>query len=65
MFCYCFLFIFNDFGLTNYLNIYRTNFRKIYWVGRTIAVDDQSEISFRSLKRRDVATDLCWHYPQN
>jgi len=37
---------FNDFCLTNYLSIYQTNLCLNFTVGRTIAVDDQSEISF-------------------
>ena len=49
MFCCCLFF--NDFVQTNYLNIYRTDLRQIYRVGRAVAVDDQSESSFfRSFK---------------
>jgi len=46
LFCCCFLFIFNDFCRPNYLEIYRTELYQIFRVGRTVAVDDQSEISF-------------------
>ena len=46
MFCLCFLKIFNDFSQTDYLNIYQTDLRQIFRVGRTMAVNDQSEISF-------------------
>jgi len=46
--------IFSNFCQTN-LNIYRTDLREIFRVGRTVAVDDQSEISFFDLSR-DVAT---------
>ena len=31
---------------TNYLNISRTYLRQIFAIGRTVTVDDQSEISF-------------------
>jgi len=40
-----FIFIFNDFYQTNYLNIYRTDLWQIFRFGRTVAVGDQSEIS--------------------
>ena len=53
--------IFSNFCQTN-LNIYRTDLREIFRVGRTVAVDDQSEISFfRSLKggcHGNTATNL-------
>jgi len=50
------VFIFNDSLQTN-LKIYRIDIRRICKVGRTMAVDDQSEIS----SSRDVAmaTDFC------
>jgi len=38
--------IFNDFCQTNYPKIYRADLRQMFIVGRTMAVDDQSEISF-------------------
>jgi len=37
---------FNDFCQTNYLKLYRTDLRQIFSVGRSLAVDDQSEVSF-------------------
>jgi len=42
-FCCCFL-IFNDFFQSNDLNIYWTDLRQIFRNGKTVAVDDQSEI---------------------
>jgi len=45
MFWFCFLFIFSDSCQTNYLKIHWTDLRQILRVGRTVAVDDQSEIS--------------------
>ena len=33
--------IFNDCCQTNYVNVYRTDRRKIFRVGRTVALDDQ------------------------
>ena len=52
--------IFNDFCQTDYLNTHRTNIRQIFRVGRTTAVDDQSEIIvFRSLRDVAMATN-CW-----
>jgi len=41
-----YLFIFNDSCQTNYLKIYKTDLRQILRVDRTMAVDDESEISF-------------------
>ena len=38
--------IFNDSCQTNYLKIYPTDLRQSFRVGRTMAVDDQTEISF-------------------
>jgi len=35
----------NDFRRTNYRKIYQTDLRQIFRVGRTMAADDQSEIS--------------------
>jgi len=60
--CLLIVFIFND-SLQTDLKIYRIDIRRVCKVGRTMAVDDQSEISFS----RDVAmaTDFCWCYPQN
>jgi len=43
--------VFNDYCQTNYFKIYRTDLRQIFRVGRTTAVDDQSEISFSILQR--------------
>ena len=41
-------FIFNDSYQSSYLKIYQTDLRQVFSIGtgRTIAVDDQSEISF-------------------
>jgi len=50
LFCCCFLFIFNNSFQSNYVNIYRIEFRQVCTVGRTMAVDAQSELVFRSLK---------------
>jgi len=41
--------IFNDFRQTKYRNIYRTDLRQIFRVGRTVDVDGQSEVRFQSL----------------
>jgi len=38
--------IFNDCCLTSYLKIFQTDLRQIFSVCTSIAVDDQSEISF-------------------
>jgi len=38
--------VFNDFGQTNYLAIYQTDLRHVLRVGRIVAVDERSEISF-------------------
>jgi len=46
MFCLCLKKIINDFCQTDYLNIYQTDLRQIFRVGRTLAVNNQSEISF-------------------
>jgi len=44
---YLFIYLFiNDSFQANYLNIFRTDLRQIRRVGRTIAVEDQPEISF-------------------
>jgi len=40
------VFIFNDSGQTSYLKVYRTGLRQFFWVSRTVAIDNQSEISF-------------------
>ena len=53
VFCCCFKIYFSDFCQTNYLNIYRTDLRKICRIVRTLAVDERSEvIFFRSLEGR-------------
>jgi len=46
MFCCCFLFFKNCSCLTNYPKIYQSDLCQIVKLGRTVAVDDQSEISF-------------------
>jgi len=58
--------IFNDSFQTIYLKIYWTDSYQICRVGRTLAVDDQYEISFSIYPSGDmmVATNLCWFYPQ-
>ena len=49
-----------------FCQIYPTDFCQIFRVGRTMAVDDQSEISFfDSLKDVAKATIFCWLYPQS
>ena len=50
--------------LTIPFNIYWTDPRQICTVGRTMAVDEQSKIIFRSLKSSDVATVGYPIYPQ-
>ena len=42
----------NDFRQYNCLKIYRTDLCQIFRVGITLGVDDQSDISFRSLRQR-------------
>ena len=49
MFCFCFLFC-NNSCQTNYPKIYQTDLRQIFRVGKTTAVDDQSEVSFSILR---------------
>jgi len=70
VFCFCFIFIylfFNDSCQITYLEIYQTDLHKIIIrVGRTIAVNHQSEISFfDSLRDFAITTSFCWFYPQN
>jgi len=50
--------IFNDLSQTSYLKIYRTDLRQFFRVGRTVAVDDQSKIVFRSLMDVSTATNF-------
>ena len=38
--------VFNDFCQTNYLNIYRADLHKICTFGRTLTVDEGSEVIF-------------------
>ena len=54
MFCFCFLFIFNDSGQTNYayLRIYRTDLRRVFRVGGTVPVDDESQVGFSIPQRK-------------
>ena len=54
---FCFL-CFNDFCLTNYLNICRTDLHQICRNGRTMTVDERSEIS--PSRNAVVATNFCW-----
>ena len=54
---FCFL-CFNDFCLTNYLNICRTDLHQICRNGRTMTVDERSEIS--PSRNAAVATNFCW-----
>jgi len=42
--------VFNDFCQTNYLKIYWTDLRQMLRDGRTMAVGDQSELSFSILQ---------------
>ena len=59
MFCCCFKIYFSDFCQTNYLNIYRTDLRKICRIVRTLAVDERSEVIFFDPSRDvTVATNL-------
>ena len=43
--CYFFIY-FDDSCQNSYLKMYQTDLRQIFKIGRTMAVDDQSEISF-------------------
>jgi len=54
------VYILNDFCHSNCLNIYRSDLRQIFTVVRPMPVDDQSEISLRSLKDIAMATTFCW-----
>ena len=36
----------NDLCQTNYLNVYRIDLRHVFRIGRTVAVDDQPQVSF-------------------
>jgi len=56
--------IFTDSFQTNYLNIYRTDPRQICRVVRTVAVDDQFEISF-SIAQGTLLWQSIWLYLQN
>jgi len=38
--------IFSDFCLTNYLNFYVTDLHEICSIGRTLAIDERSEVIF-------------------
>jgi len=54
------LFLFNDSCQTSYLKIYRTECHQACRVGRTMPVDDQSEISFSiSQKKRCRCSQFC------
>jgi len=57
-----YLFIFIDSCETNYLKIYRTDFRQICRVGRTVAVGPRWSIGnlVRSLKGRCHGNQFCW-----
>jgi len=41
-----FNYIFIDFCQTNYLSIYRADLREICRIGKTLAVDERSEVMF-------------------
>jgi len=57
---YFYIYFINNFRQTNYLNIYPTDLRQIRKFGRTVAADDQPQISFfRRVKGR------CRGNPQN
>jgi len=45
-----FSYIFSDFRQTNYLDIYQTDLRKIYRIGRTLAVDEDLKLFFSILQ---------------
>jgi len=45
------IYIISDFFHTNYLNIHRTDLHKICWIGRTLAVDERSDVIFLSIPR--------------
>ena len=52
--------IFSDFSQTNYLNIYRTDLHEICRIGRTLSVDERSEVIFcRFLKGRCRGNQFC------
>ena len=61
MFCLCFLFIFNDFHQTKYLNTCRTDFYQIctrlleLWLQMNCL-----ELVFRFLRDVVLATNVCW-----
>ena len=60
--------IFNDSSQTNtcnYLGIYGTDLRRIFTVGRNMAVDDQSEIRISIPPRNVAVASFCWFRPQN
>ena len=63
LFLVYFIFIFNDFSQTNYLNIHETDLRQIFRVGRM----NDLMLVFLSLVDVAVATDLVGRplYPQN
>jgi len=61
------LFLLLTISVRHYLKIYETNLHQICRVGRTMAVDDQSEISFWYLKGCHgiaMASNLLLAYPQ-
>jgi len=66
---YLFIFIFSDFCLTNYLNIYWADLRQISRVGRAVAVDERSEVSFSTplwtLPWQPIFVGFTGFYPGN
>jgi len=54
---------FNDFRQTNYLKICRTDLHHSFRVGRTLAMDDQSEIGFSIPQRTLPWQPIFWFYP--
>jgi len=53
-----FLIYFSDFCQTNYLNIYWTDLCEIGRIGRTLAVDERSEVIFHRSRNVAVTTNF-------
>jgi len=60
MFCFCSLFIFTDSCLIRYLKICWTDLRQIFWIGRTITVDDSLKLAFWALKGHYHSNQFLW-----
>ena len=67
--CSACVLLFNDFCRYNYLKIYRTNLHQVCRVGRTVAVDERSEVSFLiphgTLLWQLTFVGIVGFYPQN